>query len=361
MKILFIHPYYSCGGVEKGINILSDGLSQSGHTAGLYFIRSTIDPRELKFQCLHQSNAPRISQSSIDIFRIVVDHKYDAIVLNQSYVIAAIAIPLFFLAKLYNTPLKVISFERLNPEAYFSRPYFFRSIKRKLYAFALLCSDLILSNSLEQVLDYSEKYPHKVIRYIPNSSYQNPHTNTIDFDAFQTSALSKTILWVGRLSSVKRPLLAIQCVQSLGPDWSLHIYGSGPKAAECQQYILENGLSQQVSLRQQAQNTDVAYCCYLSTSLYEGLPNTFLEALKNRIPIVTTTFRSGALELFIPYWVYPVFKPSPEHLANTVKKLTRDLDASLRNQVPLTPLVKNFYSKRSMIDAFECAIAAVCS
>ena len=60
------------------------------------------------------------------------------------------------------------------------------------------------------------------------------------------------------------------------------------------------------------------YDLILNTSLYEA-PKYSYEGLSNNIPIVSTFFTTGLIELFIPYWIYPSPR-SENELAKLIKK-----------------------------------------
>lgn len=102
----------------------------------------------------------------------------------------------------------------------------------------------------------------------------------------------KHVLWVGRISPVKRPALFLE-VARMCPDFQFDMVGPfysdnfsdiiAKKASNIPNLKIYGGMDRE-SLEEMYKKAD-CLCC---TSEYEGFPNTFLEAWSHGLPIVST-------------------------------------------------------------------------
>lgn len=116
---------------------------------------------------------------------------------------------------------------------------------------------------------------------------------------------SKTIITACRLTEQKNLLLLIDAFQLLHrdhPDYSLIIYGDGEQREMLSNYIKAKHLSDNVNLPGFAKNIhDImsnAYM-YVSSSDYEGISNSMLEALGIGLPCVCTDCPVGGAAMYI--------------------------------------------------------------
>ena len=185
--------------------------------------------------------------------------------------------------------IKIICFERLSPEFYFNKGKF-KIIKKILYYLSLQLSDCLLTNSLEQLINYKFKLPNKRSFYIPNSSscmhlIKNNKDNYVE----RNNRINNIdILWIGRLEEIKDPLLAIDILKTLGEKYRLSIYGDGTLKNKIINKVRNLNLEKNIRFLHNKNKLFTEYDVFLHTSYFEGLPNTFLEVLYNNIPIVST-------------------------------------------------------------------------
>ena len=103
----------------------------------------------------------------------------------------------------------------------------------------------------------------------------------------------RTALWVGRIESQKDPLLALEVLSSLSPDWRLMVVGSGSMTGQMARAVHEMNLSSRVEFVGPVPRTMVAELMrsadvLLMTSHYEGVPRVMMEALACGLPVAAT-------------------------------------------------------------------------
>ncbi len=115
----------------------------------------------------------------------------------------------------------------------------------------------------------------------------------------------KTIVAVGRLHPQKNfPMLFKAFKQLSGdyPEFVLEIYGEGPERKKLQKIIDTYSLSDKISLKGFVNNIfDRVRECYMyvSSSDYEGISNSMLEAMGMGLPVVCTDCPAGGARMAI--------------------------------------------------------------
>jgi glycosyltransferase involved in cell wall biosynthesis len=110
------------------------------------------------------------------------------------------------------------------------------------------------------------------------------------------NASAQLIIWAGRLTEIKQPILAIETIQALQkinglPEWQLVIAGDGELYSAVSQRIEELGLSDKIKMI--SWETDIpglwsAASVALLTSKQEGTPVSLIEAMAAGVPWVST-------------------------------------------------------------------------
>jgi len=139
-----------------------------------------------------------------------------------------------------------------------------------------------------------------------------PNPCSLDGTALPGTPKSKTVLAVGRLHEQKGfdlLLRAWQPIEQRHPDWSLRIVGEGPKHAELEAQIREQGL-QHVVLTGRTDDVSKAYAAaslFVLSSRYEGLPLALIEAMWCGLPCIAFDCPQGPAELLADErgWLVP--------------------------------------------------------
>jgi glycosyltransferase involved in cell wall biosynthesis len=143
------------------------------------------------------------------------------------------------------------------------------------------------------------------VRVIPNPvvwplATQEP---MVEVASVISSSNRKLLLAVGRLSEQKQFSLLIesfQCLSKQHPEWDLVILGEGPLRSELNAQIVAADLERRVFLPGRAGNVGEWYQradIYVLTSLFEGFPNTLIEAMSYGLPVVSFDCDTGPRDI----------------------------------------------------------------
>lgn len=120
-----------------------------------------------------------------------------------------------------------------------------------------------------------------------------------------TGAVSKRIAFVGRLAEQKNPMLALEAFgrfRQTHDGWCLDFYGDGPLKGSLVEKAQELGISESVVFHgnvsdvvEKVATSDI----YISSSDYEGISNSMLEALAMGVPSICTDCAGGGARLAI--------------------------------------------------------------
>lgn len=153
-----------------------------------------------------------------------------------------------------------------------------------------------------QTLGMSKEMPyasHTVV--IPNPVLPAQELAT----AIDDSDTAPSIVTLGRLSAQKRHDMLINAfalVADQWPQWTLQIYGNGPKQDELSSLIASLNLEDRVTLRGNVKQTapvlsraDIFVC----SSDYEGFPNALCEAMAHAVPVISTDCPTGPSDIIL--------------------------------------------------------------
>lgn len=132
------------------------------------------------------------------------------------------------------------------------------------------------------------------------------------------------ILFVGRLSEEKNPLLLIkcaQCLQNLEQPFHLDIYGDGPLREQLIEAIRHANLDSCITMKGFVDDPTVysRYSILWSTSNLEGFPLVSIEAMASMTPVVSTKWGEAIHEVIDESC--GAICETPEEIANATKAL----------------------------------------
>ena len=142
--------------------------------------------------------------------------------------------------------------------------------------------------------EYAEKtYNLKNVEVIPNPISKNQYS-------LDRCDKNNKIISVGRLVPQKNQKMLIEafkCVSNKHPDYTLHIFGSGPLKNDLIKLIKDTKMENKIFINdpqsEVIKNNRDAKIFVLSSD-YEGYPNVLVEAMSNGIISISTDFSTKA-------------------------------------------------------------------
>ena len=175
-------------------------------------------------------------------------------------------------------------------------------------------SDAIVGISKKLSKDLKSFISNKV-HTIYNPSLEDRIIKNNDVKLIQIPTSKKIILAVGFLEKQKDHITILKAINILKKKYKnfiLIIVGRGTQLKKLQNYINTNGLKNYVKIYQNINNPVQFYKIadlFILSSIYEGLGNVVVEALKHKCPIITSDCNAGPMEI-INYGKYGDFFPT---------------------------------------------------
>lgn len=310
--IIFYHPNFSDGGVERTNLILGKGLVESGcHVIFLttsytqHFYDEAIS-YGIKIESL---GAGAVSFKFFSFIKTVMRYSREYalvyIVSCQYYVNVFTMLAALVIRPLIKN-IKFINSERNHIDEYTFRPGFKSLIilmaVKHLYRF----SDVVVANSEETATDL-ERFTGKSVVTVYNPTING----RIDFlkqeiisEAWYLNDARPCILAIGRLSFQKDFETLIKAFVEVrrNIDVRLVILGEGDKRRELEKLIATEGLEKDVYLPGFVPNPYkflIVANVFVLSSKFEGLPNVLIEAAYLNVPCVSTNCKSGPKEILL--------------------------------------------------------------
>ena len=201
-------------------------------------------------------------------------------------------------------------------------------------------SDAIIGISKKLSFDL-ENFINSKVKTIYNPSFQEKFINNNKDNKFYIKKNKKIILNVGFLEKQKDQLTLLKSIKEIkkfNKNFLLIIIGNGAEYKNLNDYIKKNNLLEYVKIFKNIKNPTSFYKAadlFILSSIYEGLGNVLVEALKYKCPVITSNCNSGPMEI-IDYGKYGDFFSPKDHKTLTEKVLNhfnnpRRLKNKMRN------------------------------
>lgn len=294
-NILFVNSSLSGGGSEKVMTILANAFSEKKYNVEMVLVRENKEKsyklcKEVKchnFNYKYKNKIYKFFSRIIKLRNLIKNNKYDYIVSFMYDINFIVLLSCLGLNK------KVIVSERADPN------------NRK--------KNKILSNLLEKILyvfaykvvfqtDYVKSiYPN----YIQSKSIVIPNPLDEKIPLPSKEEKEKEFVAVGRFNEQKNFEMLIEAFvefHSEHTDYFLTIYGDGILREKYESLIKNNNAEKYIFLPGYKENVNELMkkaSVYISTSNYEGISNSMLEALAMGMPSICTDCPVGGAKLVI--------------------------------------------------------------
>lgn len=293
MKLVFVCHGIGNGGAERVLTVLSNRISELGHSVTIITTNPSNNDYTINSQIEHVKayrDCGRIKRfwKRIQIIRTTINRiKPDCIVSFSATCNVQVLLSVLFLN------CKVIISERTDPSRY-PDSMVYKVLRKLLYP---------LSNKIVFQTQMARDY-FKGIIWEKGCIIANPVRNNLPDPCFKRE--SKKLIGVGALCEQKNWMMALKASKMFfakHPDYIFEIYGEGADRESLNRVIVNDEcLRNRVFLRGFCNNIEEKLneaTIYISTSDYEGISNSMLEALAMGVPTVCTDCPVGGARAMI--------------------------------------------------------------
>lgn len=299
-KYVFFCPSIEDGGVEKNLVNIMNNLGQELELSLITANKDKIKrfKKNIKFIYPNSNffnNTSRFIKSILcSILLIKNFYNQDINIISfQSNVIA------IFISKIFN--FKIIIRSNSSPN-YYAKNIFKKFFFSKIFRYA----DEIIVNSNEFKKEF-KKYFNLNSKRIYNLIEKKKDIITksktkIKFDFFDNHKKTLKILSIGRLVNQKNHISILKALNLIKnkKNFKFCIIGKGSNHKDLIKYIDHHNLKKKVKLIGYKKNVYpyiIKSDLFILSSIYEGLPNTLIEALTLGTPVISSNCKTGPKEI----------------------------------------------------------------
>lgn len=320
MKIAFISAGMAQGGGQRVISVLANEFVRRGHQVAIICTgtyRGSIYTLDDRVQ-LHYLNDWIVENPDCSLLHRVkkrllcpfkTENEFSRI--KRDYQNSAYDLTRFFLAKPFDVALSFLVYDNMalapcarkqkakviiSEGTFPDRPEYSQAYKKArntLYAYA----DVRVFQTEAQ----GTFFPQKLRKH--SAVIGNPLSGDIP-DPF-SGQRQRVIVNFCRLDAPKNLKLLLEAFAMIvkeSPDYRLEIYGDGPLHDEIQDYIISQGLERNAFLRPFDENIHLKIknaAMFVTSSDYEGLSNSLMEAMALGMPVIATDCLGGGAAALI--------------------------------------------------------------
>ena len=293
IKLYIYNPYPSVGGSETTLVRFINSIDKNKYEVVLLSLKNNINFfAKIKFINL---NSISTLLSFFIIRKIILkDNSKNIIFFSTQYFVNIWSI--IFLNRIDN--LKIFIYEINHPSEFEYSYSFLEFLKKKIIKFLVIRfykkANLICGNSKELSEDLSKMVNKKVLTiYNPCFFKINQIKRKIDKKIIR-------VLNVSRFEMQKDHMTLLKAISNskYKSKILLNLVGYGSQKKNIIKYSTDNNIN--LKIYENIKNLEKFYIkndIFISTSLYEGLPTTMVEAASYCMPIISSNFKSGASEI----------------------------------------------------------------
>ncbi len=347
-KILFVNSTLTAGGSERVMTLLANEFSKRDYDVSMVLLyKNENDTYKLsdyvklkRFNCEHRIKL-------VEKIKLVLELRKEIIANNYDYIVSFMqSINIITILATLGLNKKVIVSERCNPKTQ-------RGLIKKVLEKVLYRKSGYLVVQTEQVKEMFDKKIQEKSVVIPNPVDE-------DIPSAFEGIREKRIVAVGRLTKQKNFSMLIKTFQlfsNMHPDYFLEIYGQGPLKNELEELANTLGINDKVLFKGYVSNVREkmrAASLYISTSNYEGISNSMIEALAMGIPTICTDCPVGGAALMIKNNYNGVLIPVGDQDALLIAMNKIINDPNFMNKISSNALkIKQEYSIKKIADRWE--------
>lgn len=341
-KITFFSGSLKMGGPQRVMVALSDKFVNAGSdikfvTTVTNEVEYELDPKIEHIKVPKTSNIKplKVIQKIIWLRKVLKEDKSDVIISFWHTVNMYLMVASLFLNK------KIIISERNDPNNEPSNALL-RKVRNFLYQFA----DKIVFQTNDAKEYYSKKIQNKSI------IIQNPIRN--DLPEKFNGIRRKEIVNYCRLAPQKNLFMLIDAFNLLYkeyPNYTLTIYGRGELKGQLLKYIQKLNLENIVTIKDfdiDIHNKIKDSAMFVSSSNYEGISNSMLEALAIGLPTICTDCPSGGARMNIKSYENGILVPVGDEIA-----LYKAMKYIVENPEKANQMSKNAIEIKDLLDLNE--------
>ena len=294
-KIFLLNPYPSNGGADTTIHRFINSINLKK------FDVEYLSLKKVKYNLIKNVTYTNINSTStflsfFKILKIVKNDKHkNKIFISFQYFANVWSI--IFIKLILRIKTFIYEINHLNELDYYKN--FIEFTKKKIIKFLVkklyINSDIIAGNSKESSKDL-QNYVNKKVYTIYNPCFEKIKKRKKKYLAKQNI----NILNIARFEDQKDHFTLLRAIKysRIKDKINLLLVGFGSKENEIREYIKHNKLG--VKIFSNSKKLNFFYNksdLFISTSLYEGLPTTMVEAASYCLPIISSNFKSGATEI----------------------------------------------------------------
>lgn len=319
-EIIFVSNFMGNGGAARVITVLAEGFVEKGYK--VYIFTFPYDAKEypeserIEYVKLvpHNNSGLKNKIERIKLLRKELKKHPAARIISFEYFMNMQTI-----VATVGLKNKLIVSERNDP-ARMGGAFPTNVIRNMLYSF---CDVLVC-----QTIDAKEYFP----RHIQKKSVIIPNPIKEDLPKPWTGERECNIVNFCRLEKQKNlPLLidAFEAFYKRHSEYKLYIYGDGKEKQNIQKYIEEKGLQECIILHEAMSDVHervLKSMMFISTSDYEGLSNSMIEAMAIGLPTICTDCPCGGARMMIDNNVNGILVPTNEinALLDAMEKIVSD-------------------------------------